>query len=320
MPIPFPPLPPELQGDAPRSCRLDRYSGRDTGLPLESLRSEDSGAVVALYAKVESLAVQLAAGEPLHEALSRFDAIGVTDLARRLGNGGYEDERPRHALHDVRSGAVLALTFLATREARSPGSVRGETLRFLAADHAKVMRHLLLGLDDHRRAQDLVPKAHPLERLVQTFRGLSSEGAHFAVHVAHEGDVTSSCMEMGSLERVALNVANNALRHASASPAHAWFLPGQEDVFPDLRCVVTNALGNETVEKLRARFGDNLARLFHERFSTTGSGDGLHIVGDVVASAYGLAGAENAARERLVGARIVEGQFVAWFHWPAVTA
>lgn len=193
-------------------------------------------------------------------------------------------------------------------------------MRCLAADHAKVMRNLLLGLDDDRRAQDLALSAHPLERLVETFRGLASERAHFALHVAHAGSVTSSCMEMGSLERVALNVANNALRHAAASPAHAWFLPAQDDPLSDLRCIVANVLDAGTLNSLRDQFGEDLGRLFFERYSTTGSGDGLHIAGDLVASAYGIVGAALAVRESLVGARILDGQFVAWFHWPAVTA
>ena len=62
--------------------------------------------------------------------------------------------------------------------------------------------------------------------------------------------------------------------------------------------------------------GLSLMALFVPTVSSTGSGFGLTVVADFVASAFGLRSSREALRERYVGAILDGRTFRVWFHWP----
>lgn len=303
----------------PRSQRASRYLGDDRAVPLSAMSETDRVGARALYAAITALDRRLGEGAGVADALASFDVDRVLEIARSLGRS---DSAPpsdlRRALHDVRGGALASLTLVASQQTRRPDATGERSLRILAADHLKVMRNALLELDDEKRAADRVPCVHYVERLVATLERVASDNAHVRVHCEFSGGITTSCMELGALDRAALNVVNNAVRHATSDTVSAWLAPVEGESSGDLRIVVANAIHAAHADVLSGRFGDDLSRLFTERFTTTGSGDGLGICAELVAAAYGHARIDDAARLGLVGARVVGGEFVAWLHWPIV--
>jgi signal transduction histidine kinase len=314
----------------PRSQRALRYSGEECAVAMSSLSSSDRVAVSALYDLLTSFAATLRATESetddvqQAETLARgFDLDGALAVARVIGAG----EEPmsddvRQALHDVRGGALTSLLVEVQRMRLGRGERRVRALRTLTSDHLKIMRHALLELDDVRRADDLAPREHPVERLAETLLRVIGNGPDGAVDVVVEctfiGGVTMSCVELGALDRAVLNLVNNAVRHSAGTRVEVLLAHAGPSSGSDLRVCVANQIRAVDAGALRDRFGDDLLRIFVEPFTTTGSGDGLKICLDLVASAYGLVLGADALRAGLLGATIERGWFVAWLCWPAV--
>jgi signal transduction histidine kinase len=303
----------------PRSQRTSRFQGEDRAVALSELPEADRDRVRAVYAALSELDRRMRAGVDVREALVAFDVERVLQLARSLGHAEREPSEPvRHALHDVRGGALSSLTLMASRQLSRPDSNGARALRILAADHLKVMRNALLELDDERRAADRAHRVHLVDRLAATLERVASDRAQVHVECSFRGGVTTSCMELGALDRAALNVANNAVRHAASDTVDVWLAPIDGQTPSDLRIVVANMVEQAQARTLDSHFGGDLSRLFLEHFSTTGSGDGLNICAEFVSAAYGLPRLDDSTRLGLVGARIAGDRFVAWLHWPAV--
>jgi signal transduction histidine kinase len=320
--------------DAPRrSQRALRYRGDDRAVPLSALVETDRAAVKALYALLTDLGSQLnaihATSGPTDEShaaqgvAKAFDLDRAFQVAHAIGVGGEPYlEEVRHTLHDVRGGALTSLLLEIQRTRVRPGERSLRALRTLTADHLKVMRNALLELDDVKRTADLAPVEHSIERLAETIERVSGEGSRGSVRVDEHrsflGGITMSCVELGALDRAVLNLLNNAVRHSASDEVKVALVPASSEPGSDLRVFVANAVEEGHAAALHARFGDDLSRIFVESYSTTGSGDGLKICLEFVASAYGLVRGDDAVEERLVGAVLEDGWFIAWLHWPAV--
>jgi signal transduction histidine kinase len=316
-------------GCPPRSLRALRYRGDDRAVSLSALSKTDRTSVQELYASLLDFDAQVRASSssPDEPATAKvlaasFDIDRVLAFARSIGNHPYGATEVRHTLHDARGGALTSLLIEVQRAAMGRGTVRG--LRTLVSDHLKVMRNAMLELDDARRVQDLVPCEHSIGRLAETLSRVMGDGARGTVSIALNctflGGITASCVELGALDRAALNVVNNAVRHSARDRVDVALLPTTPEPGCDLRIVVANAVEPAHAAALRQRFGDDLSRIFIEPFSTTGSGEGLKICVDFVSAAYGLVRYEDTVRASLVGALLDDttGSFVAWLHWPAI--
>lgn len=299
--------------EPPPSARSARYRGDDRAVPLEALPTEDAVAIRELYAMLLAFAEALAI-EPT-AAIAAFPLDRAFETSRMLGRSNGLSTPVRHALHDVRGGALTSFVVELQRARRRPDAARPRALHILAADRLKMMRNALLGLDDEKRERDLVPCLHAVDRLVESLTRVRTEDVSVRVECRFHGAITASCLELGALDRAALNLVNNATRHARDEDVHVTLGPTAAG---DLRIVVANAVAPAQTELLAARYGEELGELFLEPFSTTGSGDGLKICVDFVAAAYGLAAPREAVSLSLVGARLVEGSFVAWLHWPSI--
>jgi signal transduction histidine kinase len=294
----------------------------------------DRVGVRALYAMLSDLDATLR-GEPAAAdspasagALADgFDLDRALAFARGLGVSSRGADVPladdvRQTIHDLRGGALTSLLIEVSRARMRRGTGGARALKILTSDHLKVMRNAVLELDDARRTADLAPNPHPVERLAETLTRVTGDGAHGPVRVdvrcSFEGSITMSCVELGALDRAALNLVNNAVRHTASGGVNVALVPSSVDPRPDLCVCVVNAIDAGHAAALRSRFGDDLGAMFLESFSTTGSGDGLKICVDFVSAAYGLVRREEVVRSGLVGAVVDEGWFVAWLHWPSV--
>jgi signal transduction histidine kinase len=189
------------------------------------------------------------------------------------------------------------------------------SLFFLTRDHLKIMRNALLELDDAKRAEDLEPKLHGIDFIVAKWKGamLGTEDRQIrlAVDSQFEGNISECCVEFGALDRILYNLMNNACRHTPADEIRLSILPLPQE--RDLRFVLANPVRPEDESRLAAQ---DMAELFKPGVSSTGSGFGMTVAADFVANAYGLGSRDTAVRKAYLGAKMVEGEFTAWFHWP----
>jgi signal transduction histidine kinase len=308
----------------PKSLRSLRYRGDDRAVRISEMSPTDRDGVRALYEQLGRFHAALAGAADPAAVVTAFDYDAVMTAARTLGRGEGIPEAVRRALHDVRGGALTSLLVsiqrFRTGRATDAAAVKG--LEVLASDHLKILRNAVLELDDPRREADLAPCPHVVGRLADSLSRVTGDGPDGPIRVdvacTFTGAITMSCVELGALDRATLNLVNNAVRYAAASPVEVALVPVPGSADPDLRVVVANRIDDARARALEERFGDDLGRIFVEAFSTTGSGDGLKICVEFAAAAYGFARPEDAAEAGVVGATIREGSFVAWVHWPAV--
>ena len=299
--------------------RASRYRADEQAIASSDLGAVDFATVTALYAMLGELeeggADPSADPAALLAVAARHHLDGLLQRVRRLGA---ERSSPRvaSAVHDLRGGALTTLFVHLGRLRRMPE--RADTRRSLflgARDHRKMMRNVVLDLDATARARDLAFLPHSLVELARALRAFAGvvreEPIVVDVESATDAVIAESCVEFGAIDRVAYNLLNNAVRHAAQPNITTWLVRFAKD----LRVVVANAVEPEHRALLTDRLASDESSLFGD-FTTTGSGYGLRIVGELVAHAYGVPSVQKLTTGRYVGARTVDDSFVAWFHWP----
>ncbi|HEX8309820.1 MAG TPA: ATP-binding protein, partial [Chthoniobacteraceae bacterium] len=223
-------------------------------------------------------------------------------------------------VHDVRGGGLSAL--LSRMQLVGLGLIDLDALNalyFLTRDHLKIMRNALLGLDDLKRAEDLLPKIHGTDFIVQKWNGANLGGRdrqlRLEVECPQPVAISECCVEFGALDRILYNLINNACRHTTGDVLRLVLFPVPTPEGENLRFVLLNPIGPGDAERLGS--GD-LGNLFETGVSTTGSGYGLSVAADFVANAFGLATPAAAVEGGYLGARLLPPDFAVWFHWPIV--
>ncbi len=319
-----------LQGLAPlhlTNHRVRRYLGDDLCLSVDDFASQDQKAIRNIYAFLQRLFAVLqdqSSGSRREAVISLLRERSVDQLVEettRLGINTYA-HRPSPILaktiHDIRGGGLTPLLgqlqFLEMdREAEAV-----DALYFLTRDHLKIMRNALLQLDDEKREADLLPKAHSTRMLVEKHDGATLHGGGRSVRLTVECpehvEISECCVEFGALDRILYNLLNNACRHTADDKLRLFLLP-----IPDvresenLRLILVNSVSPQDAEHLRNL---DLSTLFTDGVSTTGSGAGLAIVAQFVANAFGITHPEDAVARQYLGARLLDHEFLIYFHWP----
>ncbi|WP_201505674.1 hypothetical protein, partial [Escherichia coli] len=128
-------------------------------------------------------------------------------------------------------------------------------LYFLTRDHLKIMRNALLGLDDAKREEDLLPKVHGTDFIVQKWSGaaLHNHGRQVRLEVECPQPVAISecCVEFGALDRILYNLMNNACRHAASDHIRLVLFPIPSPDGDDLRFVLLNSVSADDLSHLR---------------------------------------------------------------------
>ena len=303
------------------NLRASRYRADEQAFAASELADDDLATVRALYAmlgEVEALTGDGRQGEDRAALLAltaRHDVDGLLHRVRRIGAAS-SSLRVAAAVHDLRGGALTTLfVHLAPRRR---GLARPDAWRalFLAArDHRKVMRNVLIDLDAAARARDLAFLPHSLADLARALRAIAgvvrNEPIVIEVECATDAVIAESCVECAAIDRVAYNLMNNAIRHA----ARPEIFVSLRTLDHDLRVTVANAVAPEQGALVAAALARDPAAL-HGSFTTTGSGQGLRIVSDLVSRAYGVTSTEALIERGYVGAKLLDDAFVTWFHWP----
>ena len=309
--------------------RKRRYLGDDLCLPVSDFTPADEERIRALYVLLEEMFGVVSGFDGDDASPGRFaqasEFIRKQDLRaifRNVQAFGIESVQARPSelmaktIHDLRGGGLTLL--LHRLQFAQMGKVDAETVRslfFLTRDHLKIMRNALLELDDAKREEDLEPKLHGIDFIVEKWKGamLGTEDRQIRLDVdsQFDGNISECCVEFGALDRILYNLMNNACRHTPADEIRLSILPLPQE--RDLRFVLANRVTAEDETRLAAQ---DLAELFKPGVSSTGSGFGMTVAADFVANAYGLGSRETAVRKAYLGAKVAPGEFTAWFHWP----
>lgn len=291
-----------------------------TELPLEEARS-----VIALYRLVCELSAAVAVTDVHRDGLTPTiarcgalaDQIVRCAQARRSGACA---PRVARILHDLRGGALTALVGrigLLARRTDPEAAVRDlEQALELTSIHRRVMRTTVVDLDDRRHEED-GPCGFTTRDLVRMWDGVHGFDGREVQIATSAGDDTVIALcgaERSMLERVFFNFLTNAARHtadATVTVTVTTTADGQ-----DARWLVANAIADEQMARLCARFGADTGRLFEGGFTTDGHGLGLRTAAELVGSIYGLEDFRQAVTHHYVGTALGDGTFRSWFHWP----
>ncbi len=310
-----------------------RYAGDDMCLPMSAFDAADQERIRGIYRYLGGLFQLFPDGPRCDDATLRRIADyaseesirALTREAQLLGSERPNSDRPElyaATLHDLRGGGLSLLLGRIQFAHHTGWTVEtGRVIYFLVRDQRKIFRNALLGLDDLERLIDLQPRLHSAGLIVEKWKDMllvsGDRQLRLAIQSEFSGPVAACCTEFGALDRILYNLINNACRHTAEPTIRLYLFPIPQENPENLRFVLTNHLH----EADRARLAEqNLEELFRPGVSTTDSGLGLTVVTDFVGSAYGVMPRPRTIEGGYAGARIIQDEFVAWFHWPIAQA
>lgn len=307
--------------------RSTRFLGETQTCDLSELSSGSLEGLRWLYRWLETIGEYGSKdfGEPVVrsevEALVTNDSVDlVVDCAHNASPAEAGSNRLARILHDLRGAALTQLVQLAELSLAGParnGDFRA--MAILAGDHAKVMRHSLIGLDEERRLLDVGRRLHGVDNLRSRFPFLVLCNRDGDVRVDFaadwDGSFAITCPEFSTVLKQLYNLMDNAARHTADRTVvvRVYAKPYAEP--RSVRLVVANALTPDE----RATFSPDVLSALWRGYTTTGSGLGLSSCAALVADAFGLEGPEQAVDLGYVGSRLTDTGYIASFHWPVVT-
>ena len=184
------------------------------------------------------------------------------------------------------------------------------------------MRNCVADLDSERFAKDGLKQDHAAAYLVEKWANAEFSALKQSVEVSltclFEGTLCESCLEFATLDRIIYNLMNNAAQYSSDQVIHFAVLPIPREDPKNIRFVVANKISPKQQGILMRNFPRHLSDIFDSGFSTGGHGLGVRICADFCAQAYGINDLAEAREAGHFGAKLLDGYFVAWFHWPIV--
>ncbi len=308
--------------------RQERYDGSGFDISLRDLAPEDVSLIIRVYQTVKGvydlwLYMRDRPNYPLlRQQLERLAQPEFIFAAQAIGAATYAYHPPsaglRKAIHDIRSGGLTSLAgYAALIKYRPDDDKIVRQAVFLARDHAKMMRNIILDLDVPTREADESSKLHAIAEFVEKWRGFTFHLAQKQVVVqaqsSYDGFITSRCLETSAVDRVLYNYINNAARFSATDCVCLTVL----EVSPGLtRWVVENEITADQQVWLQHTLGPDLTPLFQGGYTREGHGVGLSSCTDIVAASFGV-GLGIALTQKYLGASLRDQVYYAWFHWPA---
>jgi hypothetical protein len=314
--------------------REDRFRGDGNRSHLSEYEEPDRVLLSRLYHSLQSIFQEMLQGNRdsgdfsrvLNQHASQFDLIAAA--TQQLGIATLKANPSRHlaqVIHDVRGGALQSLLIRWEMHAVFSNTTQGvSAIFFLLRDHLKIMRNCVADLDSKRFADDSTRKDHGTDLLLEKWTSSEFYGSTIPAQIefgcTYQGTLCESCLEFSTLDRIIYNLLNNAARNANDHVVQFHILPvPKQEMAENLRFVVANHVSVEQSERLAAAVPD-LGQLFHRGFTTDGHGVGMSIVADFCTQAFGVYDDEKAQKEGYYGAKWIDDNFVAWFHWPVAGA
>ncbi|NTV64492.1 MAG: HAMP domain-containing histidine kinase [Oscillochloris sp.] len=318
-----------LTTDLLPSYRQLRYNGDGIAMAFDDFSSADQQVVGQMYQHLLDLLALLNEhhrhpDETFSRLIAYGDSVNWDALLQQVR--GITSPDPHHAkvLHDLRGGGLMALMVyfqMIHLDLVKPSDLH--RIFNLTRDQLKIMRNSVRGIDPTGFEHDLSRNLHHIDLLLEKWgsgEGHQIQGARAEVLVdcRFRGWVSERCLEFSALDRVIYNLINNATAHTADGRVYLSIFPlGAEPA--NLRFVVINRVTAAQEVRILDRFPAGPGQLFVGGFTTGGSGLGMRICADFVGNAYGIPSVAQALEKGYLGARFIDGHFVAWFHWPIVS-
>lgn len=308
----------------PSPTRNTRFSGESQRCLLAQLDGVSQPAAQSLYQWLTDVARAGGDGAGLPDDVSHLRALldedhlsAASGWARQL-SPIVPTRRMTRILHDVRGAALQQMMAMASSIEQEPDRDGLRTVVLLAADHAKVIRHTLLGIDESRRLTDGAERRHGVANVRRRLASLMLHGRGGRILIdfaaTWDGDFATTCPEFSTVLKQLYHLLDNASRYTVDGRVFVRIAPKPEQAPRAVRIAVGNSLDDAQRARLTGPAGAELWR----GFSTTGGGVGLPSAAELVGDAFGLADAEATIAQGLVGSRVSEHGYVAWLHWPTI--
>lgn len=243
----------------------------------------------------------------------------VINFSRGLMPAKLESARVESVLHDLRGASlqqVIALASLCDIALLSKHDL--QAIAIFAHDHAKVMRHAVIGLDEKKRSLDTQHRLHGVKNLIGRFSSLSLANSVGKVIVdfnnTWNGDFAVTCSEFSTILKQLYNLLNNAARHTTTQVVFFRIFPKPQETPSSVRFVVANTLSQTD----RRRLDPTVLKKLWRGYTSTSSGLGLVSCAALVGEAFGLENPDQAVDLGYVGSRVTNNGYIAWLHWPIV--
>lgn len=306
--------------------RSTRFSGETQTCNLTELSAQSLDELQWLYRWLEAVGGYSSRDLSQPAVLNEFEALvtrssinRVIDSSRNVRAAQQASISVARILHDLRGTALHQLVAIIDLWLSGRAILGGlPAAVILARDHAKFMRHSIIGLDEKTRLLDSSRRLHGVENLRNRLLHLVFVNADGAVRIDFaaewNGEFAITCPEFSTVLRQLYNLMDNAARHTADSIILVRVFPVGPVEPQSLRLVVANALTPDDREKLSPSV---LAKLWHG-YTTTGSGLGLNSSAALVGEAFGLECPDQTIDLGYVGSSITENGYICWIHWPIV--
>lgn len=309
-----------------------RYQPDELIVRLEHFGPDDQKRIRDLYDFAQGTYVDWLESETRapEAAMARIQATDLTELRNelaQLGDDSADEPRISSIMHDIRGGTTAAFLSLAELLLDQDVSQDKQTaylqqLIWLVRDEAKVMRGIIEDLDPEMREPDAEHKPHSVSDLVRKWQGMRYDGGDTVVSLAVNNELGTAslanrCLEASAIDRVSYNFINNASRFSASGEVVIDLRPLTE--FDMGRVTVGNDLTPDEADWLEKKLASDPMALFRPEVTRGGTGLGLNACAEVVGAAFELT-PDQAVRERVIGYKLIEGRFYAWFCWPTAEA
>ena len=223
-------------------------------------------------------------------------------------------------IHDVRGGTVFGL--LSGGREFLVECISLSELQMMAAEEMKFMRGLFPHLDPQKSyEEERQISVHSVNAVLKSWkdRTVLKDGRMVKVEAEtfFEGDISCRCIETSALERVLVNLTNNACRYSLGDKVQLTILRAGEST---TRWCVLNPISESQKEWLSDKLDDNGLALFQAGTTSEGEGLGLDSCADVIAQVFGYPMKAELISRGYLGIRVWDNVFCAWFHWPVYIA
>jgi hypothetical protein len=313
-----------VPGAAIFNHRATRFAGEDQTCQLHELSATCLPGLRWLYEWLASVGeyasqdlCQPSVSQALGELLRPSQLERVIGASHDITPVALDSVRMARVVHDLRGTALYQLIGLTSLWSAGVPVARGlQAIAILAGDHAKFMRHAVLGLDEPRRLTDSGRRLHGVENLRRRFPFLllvkNREEMRVDFAALWDGDFALTCPEFSTVLKQLYNLLNNATRHAADRVVYMRVYPTPAEAPRAVRLVVANALTSED----RAALSPAVLAQLWRGYTSTGSGLGLIASASLVSEAFGLNGPAQAVDLGYVGSRVTDNGYIAWLHWP----
>ncbi len=320
----------QIGPDSVVSHRPERYTGGGMALSIGAFEPPQQDVIRKVYALLAELITLV---RPAFDSPAQVLEDVRAFVAQRPWRAVFynlktltvpnDSERAHQVVHDIRGGALQALTMLLSLiSMRSPDIEDIQRLFFFTRDHMKIMRNALADIDPIGQQRDNDEHMHTIGLIIEKWQHnqyrLPDSSADVHVFSTYSGGIAERCLEFSALDRMLYNLINNAARFAVDDQVYLVIMQCNIPSDTHLRFVIYNRIAPAQRAILMERYGQDVSALFLGGFTTGGNGYGMRICADFAANAYGVRTAQRAVAGGYVGARLIDDYFVAWFHWPII--